>query len=96
MQKQTKKNLVQKAKRASRDERFLKPFLAISILGITLCAFFELISTEISLIVILPLALAGIAHPTSRGAPSYSELIDLIETEEEEVDPIVDVLSRKA
>lgn len=95
----THKEKLERARRAARDARILKPLLAFAIVAIATAAFLELVSPESALAVILAPALAGLAYPTSRGAPSYQELVELLEAEstrQPEIDPLIDALSRKA
>lgn len=89
---------LKRARRAARDERVLKPLLALAILAIAVAAFLGLVSPELALAVILAPALAGLAYPTSRRAPSYAELVELLaaESAQQPSDPLVDALSRKA
>lgn len=86
---------LQKARAAARDERILKPLLAFAILALAVASFLGAIPAQFALIAMLAPALAGLSWPRVRGAPSYAELVELIDTPAEPVDPIIDALSRK-
>ncbi len=90
----TRDDVLRKARRAARSERILKPLLAFAIMATALAGFFDVITAEVALALILAPALVGLASPMTRGAPSYAELVALIDGDKE-VDPIIDALTRK-
>jgi hypothetical protein len=86
---------LKKARKAAMEEKRFKPMIVFFVLLAACLAFFELLSFPIAILVMLPVAIAGITWPESRGAPSYGELVDMIDQQEHHEDPIIEALTRK-
>lgn len=88
---------LRRARKASRDARLIRPALAFGILMFAAGYFLGFVPADTALIAILIPALVGLAGPRARGAPTYAELVEMLEASEaKHVDPLIDVLTRRS